>query len=755
MGLFSGKIARNVKWEFSGKAACYTFPAIGDVNGDKLNEVVVGFDDGSLYAIRGSDGIVAWTFHADGPIRSSPVIADVDGDGVLEVIFGSDDRTVYALNGVDGRVTWAVRVDGPIRSRPAVADLDGDGHLEVIVTGDDARAYCLEGSSGEVLWQSSHTEGNSPALVHSAPCLVDLDGDGILEIVTGCSANCLLIFNPDGSLRARREFETPGFNSSPACADIDGDGSPEIVACSDNGVVYVMDNDGDTLWSKIIGVHLRSSPVLADLDGDGKMEILVVVMQREGGPSSLVCLSGEGDVLWQRQVKGKGAPSPIPADLDHDGGLEIVTFTAPGRISLIKEGGEEARSIGSKGDAQTGCAIGDLDLGADLEVVYTTTDGSVVCIDTDMDATVGEVLSSGARADNMNTGAYRTILQLVEFLRKQAKTLDRIGADPRAPLKKLESIEKQQGTRDIRPDLERLRNEIMRIRAEATRKSRRSERLKRAKEKLKVFSSLDLDGASKLSLAISRIERLMADGADPDRELDAVDDLIEELEEKSRDKLREVNTKRLSFLVGQFLEKFPDPSDDDIEEFIKYLESEGLPFLPYEIKRAVEKRRHERKFRSLREAGRLDYMSEEEKVITIGSSLSEAIIRDLVQSVGVSVAEVQKRLDELQADYSNVPRLVVTEEGKVLTDELRSALKAMSPEKAVSAAVSLFCLYVTKLFDYFQEVTDFETAYSRVKSSLENLSRTFGAEEIVSQFQERACHGIFAEEVRVKRILEL
>ena len=755
MGLFSSGLSRNTKWEFSARGRVFTFPAVADVNGDGILEVVFGSDDHFIYALRGSDGSVAWSFETDGPVRSSPTVGDINGDGVVDIVVGSDDSNVYGLSGVDGRVLWAVRCDGPIRSKPAIGDVDCDGRVEVVVSGDDASIYAIDGATGELAWQSSHKGSKSGAIIQSAPCLADLDGDGKLEVVTGSASNYLLIFDSDGSLRMRKQFEAPSFNTSVAAGDVNGDGKVEIVACSDNGAVYVITPNGDTLWSRVVGVGTRSSPVICDLNDDGKMEILLHVNPGPGDDGRLVCLGFEGDILWEKTLRGQGGPTPIPVDLDHDGGIEIAAFSERNGIIILGPDGSEKKTIGVRGDVTSGPAIADVDGNGVIDFIYASTDGKIMCLGSHFGGRQNQVLNGGARSDVRNTACFRTVIQEIADLKRNMQELKSMGGTPGPTYQRLLKAEREQGVQDISSDLDDVRKSLSLERASLSQEKQRGESLARIKEKLKVFSSLDVDGTSQLSLAVVRIESLLAQGKDVDRDLEAAEEMVEVLGEKSKEKVQALNAKRLSFLVGQFLEKFPDPTDADLEGFIQYLKSERLPFLPYEIKKAIEARKQEAKFQSLRDSGRFDFMSEEDKVITIGSSLMESIIHDINKSMGVPMAKIQRCMDEVSADYANVPRLVLADQGKVLTDELRKTLRDISPEKVISAAVSLFCLYITKLFDFYQELTDFETSYSRFKTNMEYLIQTFGAEEIVSQFQERTCHGIFAEEVRVKRILDL
>ena len=85
----------------------------------------------NVYTGGGPDGL------SDGVI-STPAIGDVDGDGVDDVVFGALDHFVYALRGTDGRLVpgFPFDNDDTIFSSPALHDVNGDGRLEIFVGGD-------------------------------------------------------------------------------------------------------------------------------------------------------------------------------------------------------------------------------------------------------------------------------------------------------------------------------------------------------------------------------------------------------------------------------------------------------------------------------------------------------------------------------------------------------------------------------------------------------------------------------------------
>lgn len=79
--------------------------------------VIVGSDDGVIYALRVTDGVPKWT-RPIGPINmSSPAISN---DGLIYI--GSLDNQTYCLNATAGDVVWMYETGGPIVSSPALTD---------------------------------------------------------------------------------------------------------------------------------------------------------------------------------------------------------------------------------------------------------------------------------------------------------------------------------------------------------------------------------------------------------------------------------------------------------------------------------------------------------------------------------------------------------------------------------------------------------------------------------------------------------
>lgn len=91
----------------------------------------------SLFLLPGVHALVdqaGWPKDIGGMVVSSPALADLDGDGDFEVIIGADDGTVYAWHGDGSNAAgWPKSMGYDVLSSPAVGDLDGDGDLDAFV----------------------------------------------------------------------------------------------------------------------------------------------------------------------------------------------------------------------------------------------------------------------------------------------------------------------------------------------------------------------------------------------------------------------------------------------------------------------------------------------------------------------------------------------------------------------------------------------------------------------------------------------
>lgn len=113
-------------------------------------EVFVAAMDGTLRAVRISDGSVAWTARGEAGFWAAPVFAEG------WVFIGDRAGALRALDARrEGAEVWTVRAEGPVL---APASLSHDGS-RVVFTSEDMRVRCVETLTGRLLWCSERLPG--------------------------------------------------------------------------------------------------------------------------------------------------------------------------------------------------------------------------------------------------------------------------------------------------------------------------------------------------------------------------------------------------------------------------------------------------------------------------------------------------------------------------------------------------------------------------------------------------------------------
>ncbi|KAG6485507.1 hypothetical protein ZIOFF_054053 [Zingiber officinale] len=96
--------------------------------------------------------------------------------------------------------------------------------------------------------------GNFRAYVYSSPTVVDLDGDGKLDILVGTSYGLFYILDHHGQVRNKFSLEMVEIQAPAVAADINDDGKIEIVTVDTHGNVAAWTAQGEEIWE----VHLKS-----------------------------------------------------------------------------------------------------------------------------------------------------------------------------------------------------------------------------------------------------------------------------------------------------------------------------------------------------------------------------------------------------------------------------------------------------------------------------------------------------------------
>ena len=258
-----------------------TAPVIGDVDGDGDMEIIVGTGDNGgsgiayLYVLDKS-GIIEGKLLVTNKIRSTPAIGDIDGDDSQEIVVGCDDGKVYAWHAVSESAVsgFPVTAGNKVSSSPALGDIDNNGDIEIVVGSEDGGVYVWN-HDGSLMsgWPKMTGIGS---IITSSPALGDLDGDGDLEIAVGSENGYLYVWDYQGSQVFLGSADEAIKFSSPAIGDIDGDGDKEVMVGSDSDGVYAWHHNGVLVdgFALETSDDVQSSPTLADLDKDGDIELI-------------------------------------------------------------------------------------------------------------------------------------------------------------------------------------------------------------------------------------------------------------------------------------------------------------------------------------------------------------------------------------------------------------------------------------------------------------------------------------------------
>ncbi|MBI3098791.1 MAG: VCBS repeat-containing protein [Planctomycetes bacterium] len=374
------------RWSFQARHSIETSPAVGDLDGDGVPDVVVASRDDRLHALSGADGSALWTAEFSFVAGSSPVLADLDADSLPDVVIGTNDGEIRALSGRSGALLWEYGIMVSITMTPVLGDLNGDGTMDVVTTDYNEFLYAISGRDGDKLWKEPLDPGSSEA-THLASRLVmaDLNDDGTADPAYGTAVDG----TGGGSFVARSgvdggvlwRVKAPGAPlNSPGVADLNGDDVPDILFGSSGGRIAALSGrDGKTLWEKTLNTAWVSSAAIGDLNGDGRADAVIGTDTGE-----VLALSGaDGVVLWSFSLGSPTRCRPTTGDVDGDGAPEVAIGSDDRSVRILSgRDGAPIWRFDARAAISAAPVLEDLDGDSRRECVIASLDGRAYALDT-------------------------------------------------------------------------------------------------------------------------------------------------------------------------------------------------------------------------------------------------------------------------------------------------------------------------------------------------------------------------------------
>jgi len=244
-------------------------------------------------------------------MRAYPCVIDFNGDGILDIFCGSADGYFYYYSGkaFDGRFITsearilmspdidALSVKG--YSAPVLIDIDGDNVLDIVSGSNDGNIYWFSGN-GDFTFSPRGVLISTKIKGQTLPDVGDMNGDGIADLLVGSNEGLLLIYYAALDCNGGLSFSSKSMSDiSSLCGGLGSWLSPRAI-----------DLNGDDVNDLAVGVF--DGYIARLLFNDGKLEFNGYIT------------TDEMNYKGNNNIKFGNNCVPFFADINGDGSLDLI-----------------------------------------------------------------------------------------------------------------------------------------------------------------------------------------------------------------------------------------------------------------------------------------------------------------------------------------------------------------------------------------------------------------------------------------------